>query len=155
MKKLLVAFLALLLLGCYSLQIREYRPIDLSEKSIMLPPGGSYLLGAIKDVIAKNGWKIFIYRGPVVTQKGASEDLAIDTFKSKYRLALTWSHIDYCIGIDRGALYLYDISVIDNEFGDEVMTMSGRGCESDIVEAFERWLQGSSQKKNIQPDHKI
>lgn len=150
MKNLFVISLIFLLLGCYSLHVREYQPIDTADKTIMLPPGGSALLGAIKDVIAKNGWKIFIYSGPAVTKKSETEDVTSGTFKSKYRLALSWRHIDHCIGIDRGPLYLYDISVIDNDFGDEVMTMSGRGCEADIAETFETWLRGGSIKSKEQ-----
>jgi hypothetical protein len=59
---------ALAVAGCLSYNLRRFDTIDASAKTITVPPGGG-LTGAIKEVLAQDGWKITVYRGPEVTRE--------------------------------------------------------------------------------------
>jgi len=120
-----------------SYNLRTYNRVDTMSRTITVPPGGG-LTGAIKDALAKDGWKITVYRGPEVTRGTVGEQTRLErsnTFRSRYTAFLRWDHFDTCVPSFDGA-YNYDLSVVDNEDGSEVMTLSGKGCERRIVEKF-------------------
>lgn len=133
----LIAFVlgAMLLVGCST--VRVYESVDPSAKTITVPPGGG-LTGAIKQGLAKDGWKIIVYRGPQVTQGTTGDQTRLErfnTFNTRYALFVTWRQFDVCMF--QGPFdpaYAYDISVVDNQTSQEVLTVSGRGCEGAIVE---------------------
>ena len=139
MKPLLAVFLtsAVLLTGCMTYRVRTFDTVDASNKTITVPPGGG-LTGAIKDVLAQDGWKITVYRGPEVTQGTLGETTRLETgrtFTTRYTLFLKWNQYDVCVPRFDPA-YNYDISLVDNSNGSEVLTVSGRGCEGGIVDKF-------------------
>ena len=134
--------LALLLLSaCVSADMREYGKVDLTEKTITVPPGGG-LVAELKDILNKQGWKSVVYRGPDVTEGRGGENVNLktyNTFNTRYRLLLTASRFDTCLGHMDGA-YQYNMSMIDNKTGQEVMVMGGRACESQIKTKFETFI---------------
>jgi hypothetical protein len=131
------AALTLVLASCAT-NVQQYAQIDLSERSITVPPGGSGLTGAIKNRLSASGWRMVVDAGPIMT-KGTVGDSKVqlatsDTFNSRYRLALRWEQFDLCLNFQ--PLLRFDISVIDNKTGAEVMTMSGNDCQSTIADQF-------------------
>lgn len=134
----------LFLFGCASTDVHKYASVDQSEKTITVPPGSGGLLGPIKQELADQGWKAVVYRGPNVTEGSLGEKTRIEsysTFNSRYRLLLRDQRVDYCVPVG-GPMYRFDISVIDNKSGSELLTMSGRGCETTIVDKFKDALKG-------------
>jgi hypothetical protein len=140
-KNLFLLVCATFLLSCGTHNLRTYKPLVKSEHSITVPAGGLYLNGKIKDVLTKNGWKLFIdtdtraFEGdsdPAVKLTGKRK------IKTKYQLFVYFNKRDVCF--DGTAFGRYDISIIDNDNEEEVMTQSGVGCESIIVKHFEKWL---------------
>ncbi|HKW91397.1 MAG TPA: hypothetical protein VJX92_05820, partial [Methylomirabilota bacterium] len=102
--------------------------------------------GAIKEALAHDGWKIRVYRGPEVTEGTLGEKTRLErgrTFTTRYALFLKWSQFDVCVPRFDPA-YNYDISLVDNSTGSEVMTLSGRGCEHRIVDKFQEALNAST-----------
>lgn len=84
-----------------------------------------------------------VYRGPEVTRGsiGTKTELSSsDTFNSRYNLVVLADAVDLCLNLQ--PMIHYDISLIDNETGAEVITMSGTGCETDVANAFAAELQG-------------
>lgn len=125
-----------------SYNVREYQSLDPSAKTITVPAGGGGLIGALKGELTKNGWKQAIYRGPRVTAGTTGKDTRLeeyDTFNTRYNLLVNYNQFDKCFPAFDPAYY-YDISIIDNNNGQEVMTLSGRGCEHAIVGSFRDWL---------------
>jgi hypothetical protein len=72
------------------------------------------------------------------------------TYKTRYRLADSFWQYDYCIA--GGPAIHYDVSVIDNMTGDEIMTLSGMGCQDTVVEKFEEWLLGKTGRNKAKSD---
>jgi hypothetical protein len=129
---------AVLLAGCSTLRV--YDTVDLSNKTITVPPGGG-LTGAIKERLAKDGWKLVVYRGPEVTQGKFGDETRLErfnTFKTRYTLFIKWRQVDFCIF--GGGVYVYDMSLVDNETASEVLTLSGRGCEGIVADKFQEAL---------------
>jgi len=128
--------LAFVASACAS-NVQQYTAVDLSERSMTVPPGGAGLTGHVKRLLAEAGWELVIYEGPRVTrgQLGPNTNLETsDTFNSRYNLIINWRAIDLCINLQRQISY--DISLIDNTTGAEAITMSGVGCERNIASMF-------------------
>jgi hypothetical protein len=98
--------------------------VNHSDRTITVPPGGG-LADAVKEALARDGWKITSYRGPEVT---------------RYAMFLRWNQFDVCVPMFDPA-YHYHISIVDNESGSEVLTLSGRGCERRIVDKLVEGLR--------------
>ena len=127
---------AVLLTACTS-SLRTFEAVDSSNKTITVPPGGG-LTGAVKEALANDGWKIVVYRGPEVTQRGAGDPTRLErfkTFKTRYALFIQWRQVDIgCAFFGPG--YSFDISMVDNDTSTEVLTLTGRGCEGGVVDKF-------------------
>ena len=67
-----------------------------------------------------------------------------NTFNSRYRLRLTYDWYDVSIRFQD--MYTYDISLIDNQSGSEVLTLSGNGEEDVIVDRLRKALRGEDVK---------
>ena len=137
----LLILLPLLLSACMSADLRQYGKIDNSEKSITVPPGGG-LAAELKDILNKQGWTLVVDRGPDViagTSGGSVNLKSYNTFNSRYRLLLSATRFDTCIGHMDGA-YRYNMSMIDNKTGQEIMVMGGSACESQIKSKFQSFL---------------
>lgn len=120
-----------LLAGCYS-DLQVYGKIDRSDRSITVPAGGAGALGEIKAALRQAGWRTTIDRGPTVVRENPGGAQVADTFNTRYRLYVYWRRTDLCLSFDEEGDY--DISVIDNRTGSEVLTLSGRGCERSVAQ---------------------
>jgi hypothetical protein len=141
-----VALIALLA-GCATQEVQLYEPIDISNKTVMVQPGSEGLKGKLKQALAKDGWKLVVYRGPSITEGEIGEKTKLehyDTFNARYRLLATSSQLDVCFKGFTPEIQ-YDISLIDNNSGSEVFTINGRGCEPDVVDKFMNTLRGSNK----------
>jgi hypothetical protein len=135
---------ALLVSGCLSSQVRTFDTVDRSDRTITVPPGGG-LTGAIKETLVADGWKITVIRGPEVTQGTMGDKTHLEQgrkFTTRYTLFLKWSQFDTCVP-RFDAAYTYDISLVDNSNGSEIMTLTGRDCEGRIMDKFRKALNGS------------
>lgn len=142
-KTVTVLAIAVLMTGCMSSEVQKYGSVETDAKTITVPPGSGGILGGIKRVLAENGWRMSISRGPTVTEGTVGSRTRLettDTFNTRYRLAVNWRQFDLCI-IGGGA-YFFDISIIDNRTGSELLTMSGRDCETPIIRKFSEAIRG-------------
>lgn len=125
--------------GCANTyDIQTYEPIDPHEKTVTVPFGSGGLKGALKQALAKDGWKLKVDSGPSVTEGTIGPETRIQqykTFNSRYRLLVSSRQFDVCLVTQSPAIN-FDISFIDNKSGAEVFTMGGTGCESILVEKF-------------------
>jgi hypothetical protein len=144
-KKLAIVVLLAFLGGCATHDVQRYGPVDTSNKTVTVPSGSEGLKGKLKQALAHDGWRLFVYRGPSVTEGEMGERTRIeqyDTFNSRYRLVVS----SYLNGMCLTTLSVtYDISFIDNSSGAEVFTINGFGCESDVVEKFMNALHGKDK----------
>jgi len=144
LKAALLIAVGALLSACMSADMRQYGKIDPNEKTITVPPGGG-LAAELKDILNRQGWMLHVDRGPDVIEGQNSGNVSLkscNTFHSRYRLLLRASRFDTCLGMD-GA-YNYNMSVIDNKTGKELMVMGGRACESQIKTKFESFLANTN-----------
>jgi len=145
MKRFIIIFIcAIFIIGCVSHNLRSYKPLVKNEKSITVPPGGLMLIGAIKDVLQKNNWVLYVDKAQTVHKGEINPSVNVtskEVFKTRYRLNIKFQQYDVCIpgGRDNPALF-YDIAITDNNDDAEVMSLSGQGCQRHIVEKFEEWL---------------
>jgi hypothetical protein len=140
----LLSALSLSLAACVSSDVSVYGQVDQSDKTITVPPGNSLLVGAIKQRLQSSGWKLVVDAGPTRTvgTLGANTDLATGkSFRTRYRLVLRQSQFDICI--IGGAAINYDLSLIDNQSGEEVISESGHDCEARALEKFADALNGN------------
>lgn len=131
---LATVFCLVILSGCAGHKVRTYGQIDLTERSITVPSGGSGLAGEIKQMLHAEGWRMSIDSGPVIAEGklGDKTNIAVyDTFNTRYRLVLKSRWVDVNLLLED--IYSYDISIIDTETGSEVLTQSGRGAVSSIL----------------------
>lgn len=118
MRTMAVLAVAATLAGCMSQEVERYAPIDQTAKTIAAPPGSIGLLGGFKRTLTANGWE-------VVAASAAA----------RYRLVATSAQTDLCV-IGGGA-YTFNVSIVDNRSGADVVAMSGSGCESVVLRKFE------------------
>jgi hypothetical protein len=133
--------------GCVHHNLQNYAAIDLSQKTVTVPPGAKGLRGKLKQVLAEEGWRLSIDRGPSVVEGdlGSKTKLeSYDTFNTRYRLRMASRQFDVCV-YNFTPAYIYDISFIDNKTGSEVFTIEGKGCEGGVVDKFREAISGVSK----------
>lgn len=97
-----------------------------------MPAGNRGLLGRIKRGLTESGWRFTFDRGPDRTVGSGGENVDVDsfnTFRTRYRMYVEWNQVDYCFNLQ--PLILYDVVLIDNDNGSEVVSLSGRECEGE------------------------
>ena len=144
----LVALATLCLASCAPYKVVVLAPLDRSDKTITIAAGAAGLKGPIKETLRREGWKIRTDAGPTKTTGAVGADVDLQTsstFRTRYRMAIDSDRIDTCI--PSGALYVFELAIIDNDSGDEIMTMDGRECEGRIVEDFLAWLRGNNVRQ--------
>lgn len=133
----LAMWLALSASACNSHNLQRYDRVDPNVKTVTVPPGSEGLKGPLKQTLVANGWKLVVYPGPTMSQGTISDTIRVqefETFKTRYRLLVASERLDLCLN---GRTFVrYDISLIDNDTGTEVFTLSGRGCENAVVGKF-------------------
>jgi hypothetical protein len=127
---LLIAALVTFLGGCQTNTISQQSQFDPTDRTMTVPPGSSLLLGPIKEGLVKAGWKLVVDRGPdlVTGTVGENTNLASsNTFLTRYRLLIKQTQVALCFPRARPEVR-YDLSVVDNRTGEEVLTESGDSC---------------------------
>ncbi|MGA9851331.1 MAG: hypothetical protein WBR15_00125 [Gammaproteobacteria bacterium] len=147
MRKLYFVLLVLSLYGCATSKLLIEHSVDTSQKTITVPPGNSGLLGNIKEALIQDGWQLETDTGPVETQGSMGATTALtshQTFKSRYRLLINDHYYpvgQWCFAEE----YDFDISVVDNQSGQEAFALSGTSCgPTDAVNKFMKALDGKS-----------
>jgi hypothetical protein len=121
--------LTITLSACGATKIQQFGKVDHSDKSVTVPIGNSLLTGELKQRLHNDGWRMAVDRGPSVTQGRTGDSTRLesfDTFNTRYRLIVISSRYDYCLHFSPAITY--DISLIDNKTGQEVIVQSGRDC---------------------------
>jgi hypothetical protein len=142
---LLVA-IVFVLSGCMQHNLQNYAAIDLSQKTVTVPPGAKGLRGKLKQILTEQGWRLSIDRGPAVVEGdlGSKTKLeSYETFNTRYRLYVVSRQFDWCLNAQPAVTY--DISFIDNKTGSEVFTIEGKGCEGGAVDKFREAISGVSR----------
>jgi hypothetical protein len=141
MQRIIVLSLVFLLTACMSASdLRRYSDFDMTEKTMTVPAGGG-LIADLKDVLKQDGWKLAIDRGPNIIEGGTNSQLKeFNTFKTRYRLMVRYNQFDVCIGHFDPAEN-YNISLVDNNTGEEVMAMAGRACQGQIIDRFKKFIE--------------
>ena len=135
MKIVAASLLAICATGCMSYNVQTFGTFDSDQRTITVPAGGKSLNGKIKSMLRSEGWRLLVDQGPRVTEGQLGEETKLqeyDSFNSRYRLEFSYHWVD--ISLRFQDIYSYDISLIDNEAGAEVITLSGKGEEDVIVE---------------------
>ncbi|WP_353220645.1 hypothetical protein [Salinisphaera sp. S4-8] len=143
-KKLAILIAAVMLAGCAAYDVQRYGSVDQTNKTVTVQPGGRGLNGALKQALSNEGWRLVVDRGPSITEGKFGESTRLsnyDTFNTKYRLAVSANQYDICFNLS--PRINYDVSFINNQTGAEVITVSGSGCESAVVDKFMGALHGS------------
>jgi len=130
--------------GCAERNIVKYSQVDLSNKTMLVHPGNSSLMGGLKHALIENGWQLRVYKGPSVSTGTIGENTYIethDTFKAKYRLLVRYDrYTGAACKSDLGSWTGYEIVIIDNEAGTETFSISGRNNCGTIVDEFMKAL---------------
>ena len=153
---------ALLASACSHTEVRQHAAIDTDHKTITIPSHKRGLMKSITDALVTSGWKVSVDptapRLPKQTAKVKSPASSSDATpkkkedeakksaaprpKTRYQLTADFRDIDYCRG---GRIFIYDITIIDNENGAKVLEQGGRGCDQDIVQKFKAALASKPQ----------
>jgi hypothetical protein len=149
MKRLMLALvisLALPLSACLSPSIVQVNgQIDQSDKTMTVPLGNSLLIGSIKQRLQFFGWKLVVSRGPLHTVGTVGEKTNIKTsgtFNTRYKLIIRQFQFDTCV-ITQSPAIDFDLSLIDNSTGEEVLTQGGRDCVLRATDSFIAALNGT------------
>jgi hypothetical protein len=137
-------FFLLFLTSCMSSKIHFYKSIDLSDKSVTLPPGGVGLMSDVKQALILEGWQVKIDRGLEVIGEKASGSSKYDSLHTRYRVHQNVNAYDVCV--TGGQAISFDISMVDNKDSSEVFTWSGRTCSGDFMQELRRIARGEHPK---------
>ena len=141
----IVLMLCAVLAACNASKLQSYGTIDQSDRSITVPPGGGGLAGVLKDRLRQAGWRLSVSAAPLrmtgtlALVAGMSNGREMRT---RYQLLVASDNVGVCI-FD-GHMVVYDLSVIDNTTGAEVITESGRECDESAADKVMRILDGKS-----------
>jgi hypothetical protein len=130
--------LPICLAACLSSNVQVAGHIDLAEKTMTVPPGNALLVGAIKQRLRRPDWKFIVDAGPrrTIGTLGEKTDLATgNTFLTRYRLIVKQDQVSTCI-LGGDPSIVYDLSLIDNRTGEEIITQNGRDCRDSAADKF-------------------
>lgn len=138
------ALVTALIAACGSVNVRQEPIAPLTEKTVQVDVGSLGLLGATKSELARLGWRQVVYRGPVVRERVSERrEVEFDQFSSRMRLVVNERFIDLCLNLE--PLYVFDIVMIDNQTGQEALSVSGSACQGRILEEFRKAVAGLPQ----------
>lgn len=141
MYKLIFVFF---LTSCASSKINFYKSIDLSDKSVTLPPGGGELMTDVKQALILEGWHVKIDRGLEVIGEKANTSGKYDHLQTRYRIHQSVNLVDLCLW--GGARLFFDINMVDNKDSSEVFNWSGETCSGDFMQELRRIARGEHPK---------
>ncbi len=131
--------LSLLITGCASVNLQMLDPIDQQDKTISMRAGGRYLTGDIKTALRRDGWKVYaLDSGREITRdkdkRGKGTEVAVYR-ESQFAKNARYRLIDDWVMNPAGSMVVeFDISIIDNKNGQEVIILSGQHKDSaDVV----------------------
>ena len=142
---------AFALVGCASVHVDRVGTFDFSEKTICVPPGYGLALGPVKRGLRASGWKIFsIAKGKDVTVKdggsvanNGNEQERMETewdARARYRMLFWSAQVD--VDLMFNPIYNFELSILDNRTGEEILCVSGTRCSADeIVNELRKQLQ--------------
>lgn len=129
--------------GCMHHNVQNLTADRFTERSITVPQGSIGLLGPIKEEFRARGWTQRTGAGPTITR--LINDRALETFdthNTRYKLVVVDNQYDHCLDLDRATNY--EILIVDAQSGEEVLSISGRGCQSKAVRRFREALRQRS-----------
>jgi hypothetical protein len=147
-KKSIILFSMTLVLlaitNCAQQKVTPYRKLyNYSDKSITVPAGGE-LNGYLKSELQKSGWKLKIDSTSLATKGKNTEkidEVAKIEFDTSYRMLTDYKY-RYCFSCD--CVSYYNISIIDNKTGEEVVVFDGRNddglCNEDVARRVVDWM---------------
>lgn len=136
-----------LLLSACAGNMQTYSKFDERNKTITIPYGSSGLKGGLKKALTDRGWKMTVYSGPEILEGRNGSSVRMEkyqTFNTRYTLFGN-ARATGPAGCFISQYFIYDIAIVDNKTGQEVMTMSGEGCEGQVLDTFGKALDASSQ----------
>ena len=146
MRNIIILSIVICLTGCMSYNVQTFGEFDPEQKTITVHAGGKSLNGKIKNMLRTEGWQLIVDRGPRITEGEFGEKTKLqeyDSFNSRYRLALAYRRMDISLRLQ--VIYSYDISLIDNKTGTEVITLSGKGEEDVIVDKLKAAIKDNTR----------
>ena len=144
MRAVVAIVFAAALAACASSNIQVSATIDQNQKTISAPPGNSLLLGPLKRALRSAGWHLNVNGATTRTVGTVGPATNLETGRvlpTRYRLALVQRQFDVCL--TGYPMVAYDLSLIDNASGDEVLTMSGRDCTDLAARSFTEAISGN------------
>lgn len=109
--------------SCTQYVSEMYGHFDARNKTMSVPPGMDGPKSQIKAALRKHGWKLYASgMGTTMEQQGSSRLLYADT-SAKYKMLLEYNMTQNDLIL--GKEYYYNLSIIENRSGQEVMTAQG------------------------------
>ncbi len=131
--------LVFLLFGCAKHSSSYLKQIDNTTKTINVSTSNKHLFKDIKSIFRNNGWKVMVLDDKQFETIGSiGLDTNLETkIKNlgKYRIVIEQRQIDLCLDFD--PVIRYDISIVENETGEEVFLSEGQDCSKKIAEKLE------------------
>lgn len=146
MRMFFIFSVAVAMSGCMTYNATHYGKIDPTNKTITVPIGSAGLNGQLKSVLSMAGWKMVVSRGPEITKGRSGDDVYLEKYTkslSKYDLRTRSNQFDICLSGD--AAIFYEIVILDNETGSEILALDGRGCLNNVVKSFSNELKVVSE----------
>ncbi|MDA7440160.1 hypothetical protein N8710_01250 [Planktomarina temperata] len=115
------------LIGCMREQ-EVYVTGPAKVKSIMVPAGLSSPAKQIKSVFREANWQTFVAGRTAQTSGVGGQHVNLNTrvkYPGRYSLFADWSKWDFCLSSSK-SIYDYNITVVDNNSGEEVLALTGR-----------------------------
>ena len=129
-----------ILTSCASYESQLYSQIDNQNKTIGMPASNKYLAGDLKDLFRKYGWKILIVeKGDLTTEGTSGDDTQLKTnidSNARYIVYLEQGWQDKCFNLKYDWIR-YDLSIVDNQTGEQVFYAEGNDCQTKIIEQLE------------------
>jgi len=150
-KVLVMALVVALVSGCASVKLSRLGEIDPTEKTVSMSAGGRWLTGDLKAALLKDGWTVYAIDKSKEIVRGVDDPNAADkrvvvyreselARKARYHLVDHWESVSR---LESDGYLDYDVSLIDNKTGQEVIILSGRGKTGEqIVKIFIDALHG-------------
>jgi hypothetical protein len=124
---IMTATVILSLGGCHATNVETYNPIDNANKTMSVPADDTMLIGAIKQRLQRDGWRLTV-EGEQPQTPGAPSP-------TRYSLTIRQSQTDTCYP-KGGAEVIFKLVVMDNKTHDAVLTEDGRDCTDTAAAKF-------------------
>ena len=136
MKYALLFLTVISITACAIPNIQKHGAIDTSNKTMSVPMGQDGAIVQVKAALENSGWQLSEYADSSLIDRNKNRLEQLNKMNTRYTLFYSDERYDTCVNFSPALKY--EIAVVDNNTGWDVIEVDGMACEGQVADRFMR-----------------